>query len=267
MINFLKKRLINNDKGVTLVEMLVGLAIFMGIVIPLSSLYMSQIKFYYSEQVKTQLDRQVDYVLSNIMNEIQDASYFDLYFPKNSVELAKSEEHKIRLAKILTLDITGHHMELPPDENFDAQKEYVKDYSQGVTRYQYSYSSNGNGGNEYTSLIERKIYQFLPLSDLTDSSGLYQPFIYDTNAYIVDGLFKLEDEQADTIANNKKLTILLVIAPKSLNNSVEYQGQKASFQSIDEVLTELQELNKTNQPSYFIRVLKTEIDITNMKRG
>lgn len=257
---------VHNAKGATLVELLTALTIFMAIVIPLSSLYMTQIKVYYSEQVKTRLDRQVDFVLMNIMNVVEDASYFDLYQSSNAEN--DSISHKIELAELFSVDSTGSLLTLSQDATDDVKEKFVEDLSLGIVKYRYyTQKVTSDGLENYQSFIKRSVYQFDQLSFSDDPNSLYQSFMFDQDDYIVDGLFQLE--RTNNEENYKKMIIYLVIAPKTKNKDepIEYQGQQASFATIEEMTDELKRLKDLDQVPFFIRTVKTEINVNNLNRG
>lgn len=178
----LVKSYFRNETGVTLVELLVSMSIFLLVVLPLSSYYLSGINQYNKITLQTALRNEADYVISQVMNQVQDASYFELTkTPGSGTQEEQDRNHLISILK--------NHL---PSESI------IDSCQLGIITKNIEVKSE--------SKITRQIYRF---SDPpAGKENLIKQFDYNQSLYLINGLFSISDDY-------QKVTIFLVVAPKS----------------------------------------------------
>ncbi|MED0678903.1 PilW family protein [Aneurinibacillus thermoaerophilus] len=248
-----------NERGVTLVELLVAVGIFLAIILPLSSIYISGISLYDRTRIETDLQNETDFILSNILNTVQDASYFEL--PNDSFDPTRHNT----LVAIFKNSLAGKSL-LPPEDEGKSRD--------GLITYDLKLAYDTETKKQQ-SMLKRTFYQFPQLSSgdsqsnpniTNDSNNVWKTFKHD-EGYVVGGLFTVTE-------HNDKLTIYLVVAPKGKSGTIR-NGQKAEFTDLNDVLHELNRLqterkslaSSDNEPLHFIRFVKTEFAVNNMKNG
>jgi hypothetical protein len=270
MSRFLKfvHREILNERGISLVELLVAVGIFLAIILPLSSIYISGISLYDRIRIETELQNETDFILSGILNKIQDASYFEL--PEESFDPTTHST----LTDIFTSPLAGENI-LPATE-----KTNVMD---GLITYNLQLSLNDDDNDPVTppvqkSSLKRSFYQFNMEEDAkhekqeeereSDSpNNNFEYFEYNEGAYVVGGLFNITK-------NNQSLIVYLVAAPRGSGGAMR-NGQKSQFTNLEDIAYELNRLkverdknpSQKNEPLHFIRIIKTEFAVNNLKKG
>jgi len=228
-----KQRLtLKNEKGVTLVEVLTGLAIFMLVIIPLSGIYLNGITVYNKTQTQTNLRNELDYVLSIVMKKIQDASYYELSINNST------KETRNQILRVFENEKAGDLL----DEGYDPE-----DYYTDIITYNIKVDRDAG---ETTSTVTKEVHNILP--DQPNS-------LYVSNSYLVYGLFKLDKETKDD-PNNHKVIAYLLIAPKSKTTGPIYiDDQQASFVGLDQI--------EADDSFEYIRVVRTEISTNQVSQG
>jgi hypothetical protein len=227
--------------------MLLAVSIFLAVVIPLSSIYMSGVSLYQNTQNQTALRNEADFVISDIMNQIQDASYFEL------ADEPTTEDDKARKDDLITIFTnTQEGEEVLKIESETDKRNVQNELIMYTQRVEYKEKEEENIPPT-TSTLERKRYGFSHYK-----SEIYQPFNYDQNKYIVDGLFEIDE-------NTKNLIVYLVIAPKG-EKPVFKNNQQVEFTSVKEIADEFNRLGSSKQNEY-IHVVRTEIAVNNLRKG
>lgn len=226
---------LKNQKGVTLLEVLTAMAIFMLVVIPLSTVYLNGITVYNKTQTQTHLRNELDYVLSIVMKKIQDASYYELSKDDSTQEIRN------QILKVLKNENSGDLL----DGEVDPEAFYTD-----ITTYNIKVDSKAG---ETTSTVTKEIYNLLPDQPNT---------LYASSSYLVYGLFKLDKgtngEANDP--NNHKIIAYLLIAPKSkAKDSTYINDQRAFFNGLDEI--------EADDSFEYIRVVRTEISKNRLNQG
>lgn len=260
MRNLLRKctRYARNEAGLTLIELLASMTIFIVILLPLSSVYISGITTYSKTQVQTSLRNEADFVIGDIMNKLQNASYFDLDTGKGITD--EKEE---------VLELFGSVGMIPDGED--------NDFDQGITTYKrkVKYEAlDSSAEKSPVSTLEKKVYQLVPPSQPEEISNqeLYNLFSYDS-AYLVYGLFRIRDDET---TNNKRVSIYLIIAPKAQGDAVEHNGQKTAFKDLAEIKEEVKhlQLNQSAETApdentilfNYIYMVKTEVSVNSLSQ-
>ncbi|MED0671971.1 hypothetical protein P4S95_17470 [Aneurinibacillus aneurinilyticus] len=234
-----------NEKGASLVELLTATAIFLAIILPLSSYYISSISLYDQTRVETDLQNETDFLLSTILNTVQDASYFEL--DGNTTDVDSD------LLSIFSHDLAGQNL-LPVSEKASVHP--------GIKRYnlqrQY-YKADAQADDIQKTILTRISYGF----NVSDKNDVQKSFEYNSSSYLANGIFALDEEK-------QVLTVYLLVAPRG--NGTIQNGQKSAFLNVAEVLNELDRLRSERVPDdkaplHFIRIIKTSFAVTNLKRG
>ncbi|ERI11295.1 PilW family protein [Aneurinibacillus aneurinilyticus] len=227
---------LKTERGLTLVELLVAIALFLLIIIPISSYYISGISLYQRTQTETNLRNEADFVLSDIFNTVQNATYFEL-------QPVKNENHKEDLLSIFEKSGT-----LDFDSKSEEEKNAIKNkLYYGIFTYKLTLDKDN------VSKLKRKGLQFFA----TDAGG---KFSYNPS-YLVDGLFRLSDD-------NKKLIVYLLVAPKNSReeeNRTDRSGEDMEFKTIEDVKDVINA--KGNTSLHYIRLIRTEFAVNNFKGG
>ncbi|MBN6186532.1 prepilin-type N-terminal cleavage/methylation domain-containing protein [Aneurinibacillus sp. BA2021] len=220
--------LLKTEHGLTLIETLVAVAIFLLIIIPISSYYLSGISVFQRTQTQTNLRNEADFVLANILNTIQNATYFDL-------QQVSDEEHKKDLLSIFEKSGTFDFSNASEEE----QNRVKNTLSDGI----FTYTLTLNKDN--ISKLERKKYRFP-----SDSN------------YLVDGLFRLSDD------NTKLMIYLVVAPKNTNpteENQRDRNGEKMEFHTIEEIADEIH--SRENDSLHYIRLIRTEFSVNNFNGG
>lgn len=263
--HLLPVKYVKNERGLTLVEVIVASAIFLLIVLPLTSYYLSGIKAYNQSRIETGLRNETDAILFNILNGVSEQNPAETYQAEGSNYLYKgiqdasdftidpnvSPGHKETLLKIFSHTKAQHLLAIgtagtSPEELSPAIKLYTY-YNNTLLRSRWSFENNGLG-------------------------SINKTFKYDRNSYIADALFSVHEEDiADGKSNGKILKIYLVVAPRTPagNTAAIEDGQKTSFGSFKEILAEMDRLEARGEqrPLSYIRIIKTELAINSTRRG
>lgn len=227
---------LKDEKGVTLLEILTGLTIFMLVIIPLSNIYLDGITLYNKTQTQTNLRNELDYALSVVMKQIQDASYYEL---RNNDSTKGTRD---QILNVLQNEKAGKLL----DDTFSPD-----DFKTDIITYKVEVKLDKiNGKTETVSTVNKDIYNLLPDQPNT---------LYASNSYLVYGLFKL-DKEDEKDPNNHKVIAYLLIAPKSNTPQPTYIGdQQSSFAGLDQI--------EADDSFEYIRVVRTEISTINMNQG
>lgn len=234
-----------NEKGASLVELLTATAIFLAIILPLSSYYISSISLYDQTRVETDLQNETDFLLSTILNTVQDASYFEL--DGNTTDVDSD------LLSIFSHDLAGQNL-LPVSEKASVHP--------GIKRYNLQreyYKADDQADDIQKTILTRISYGF----NVSDKNDVQKSFEYNSSSYLANGIFALDEEK-------QVLTVYLLVAPRG--NGTIQNGQKSAFLNESEVLNELNRLRSERAPDdkaplHFIRIIKTSFAVTNLKRG
>lgn len=243
---------LTNENGLTLIEILAATFIFLVVVTPLSGIYLSGAKTYMKTEAQSNLRSELDFAIADIMKKTQDASYFDLV---DTVDESQKQEFidlfsNSKLGNLFVDEKTGQ----PNTDNLNT--------GLAVYRFRVEYTSNDPTNSENkqpTSTVTKDIYQFQP-----DINNLEKPFSYNHDKYLVYGLFQL-DSSVDTSnsSNYQKLNVYLLIAPKS-DNPLSEDGKPTSFRNLADIQ---KAIDDGNSPFEYIRVVKTQITVNNIRQG
>ncbi|WP_047150610.1 type IV pilus modification PilV family protein [Aneurinibacillus tyrosinisolvens] len=178
---------IKNEAGITLVESLAAITIFMLIVIPLSSSYLHGIEVFQKTQKQVSLRNEADIIIGTIMNEVQKKNYIESGSDSNQ----------------LLYELLSSHLSMPKD---------IQEYTQSIFLYEIQ---NDIDGSKPPSL-KKTLYSFAtPLPDTI--KGAVPQNVYKLNDYYVDGLFYVDNI-------SQKLNYYLVIAnPKEFTGENKMQ--------------------------------------------
>lgn len=244
-----------NEAGLTLVELLASITIFILILIPLSSVYVSGITTYGKTQVQTSLRNEADFIIGDIMDKLQNASYFDLDDGTDNTD--KSD--------IFNVLKSGH---VVTEANDTAFKKGVAVYTREVN---YEKLNESSLEKVPVSILKKKAYQFSPTPP--GKEDLYAPFSYD-DSYLVYALFRIIEENSDK--NNKRVGIYLIIAPKKQNNDIIQNGQKTAFSNLAEIKAEVERLQsaqgtetataESNVLFNYIYMVRTELSVNSLSQ-
>ncbi|WP_027414877.1 PilW family protein [Aneurinibacillus terranovensis] len=243
-----------NQYGVTLIELLIATVIFLTIVLPLSTVYIQGMNEYKKTKIQTQLRNEADFLLSGIMKQVQESSYFELaddsMLSDQGLVTADDKETLLTIFSQTNL-LTRNSPTAPSGTPADT------DYHQGIISYKQTVAYDSSSGQP-SSTLNRKIYTF----NRGGSTDLFQGFDYDNAAYIAKGLFRVSDD-------NKKLYIYLVIAPHYDPGSASSNNQPMFIKGIQASYKNLAEIKAAIDASHhdFIHVVKTEISINNLGKG
>lgn len=223
-------RLYLNQQGVTVLELLVSLSIFLLVILPISSYYLNGIDRYNKTMKQSNLRNELDFVIADILTKVEESSYFELSHStsedqrlKNLIEIFQNEQ----LGKLIT----------------DDEKAGIKTK---LTTYKVEVKYDDKDGTlskkESRTVITKKTWQ---ISD----------FNFNKDQYIIDGLFKLSPD-------NKKLSVYLIAVPKSAA-LLQIDNQYAGFTGLDDIIGAL-----NDPPPYeYIKTTKTEISVNNWQQG
>jgi type II secretory pathway pseudopilin PulG len=223
--------LIMSQRGTTLVELLAAITIFIVILLPLSSVYVKGVSLYQQTEEQTSLRNEADFLLSDILNTVQNASYFEL--------TSTPDDHTL-----YTIFSNQGVNNLVQGEDENTLKGGVMIYTRS-TKY-------SNDENTTTYSLTRNTYQWAPHNHKD------KVFNYDEGSYMAYGLFK-------TTEDNRKLIIYLLITPGG-NSPITRDGLQTHFNSLTDVLDEINRLGP-NQHSPYIYVVRTEFTVNNLTKG
>lgn len=246
-------RYIDNQRGLTLVEMLASITIFVLIFIPLSSVYIRGVELYNQTQEQTSLRNEADFVIGDVMRTVQEATYFEMGDVSNATEFATLLEifRSAKAGKLIDVDTKE------PDSLFtDSLVLYNRSSVYEPVDPSKPVDSNTNP-NVTKWLLTRKNYLFqLPASP----TAIDQVFAHSPN-YLVRGLFRISPD-------NKSLMLYLVIAPFGAA-AFDQEGQQMRFASLQEIRDELnrQATSDPDRVSSYIRFVKTDFAVNNLRRG
>ncbi|RXT14685.1 PilW family protein [Ammoniphilus sp. CFH 90114] len=188
---------VNNQNGVTLIELLAATVILFLFIIPLSSFYLSGFTVFQQTVKQTNLRQELDFVIADVMKKIQYANYFELQTTRsddknNMIKLINSG----KLVSDLTIDSTKQNL-----------------YHTDLATYRIEVPSSST-----------------PRSTVTKHTYHFEDFDFNKSSYVVNGLFSLDEEQ-------QLLTTYFIIAPKTAENSdpIIVNQQQASFKDIKEI--------------------------------
>jgi prepilin-type N-terminal cleavage/methylation domain-containing protein len=241
--------MLQNQRGLTLIEMLLAVAIFLAVIIPLSSIYLSGISLYQNTQEQTALRNEADFVISDIMNQIQNASYFEL------VDEPTSEADKAHKDELLAIFKHAQEEKDVLEIKNETDKRNVQNELIMYTHH-VEYKEEKENMPSTISTLKRNIYGFD--KEKPNTHKIYRAFNYDQNKYIVDGLFKVD-------YNTKNLIVYLVIAPKG-EKPVFKNNQQVEFTNVKEIVDEFNRLGSAKQNEY-IHIVRTEIAVNNLRKG
>jgi|GEM_PF-2992567 len=260
---------LRDQSGVTLVEVLASLFLFLIILIPLTSVYVSGVQVYNQTREQTALRNAADFTIGEVMRTVQGASYFELD-PAGEDEGSEVSEEKEILLQIMQSQKAGNLIPSAEQEQLErALTAGVESahpaYSPGLILYssktvyapleQDAGTSPFASENVTQSLLTRTIYRFAPAAA---SDELVKTFRAETG-YLARGLFSISDD-------NKTLTLYLVVAPQG-EKIVDRDGQQMRFQNLEEVLAELERMEAyPNRINGYIRLVKTEFAVSNLQR-
>jgi hypothetical protein len=228
---------LKEEKGLTLIELLSATFIFLVVVIPLSGIYLSGAKTYMKTEAQSNLRSELDFVIADIMKKVQDASYFDL--------VDTGDEDKHSLYTIFSNPNLGPLFSGSED-----------DLKRGISVFNMQVGYN----ERPSSTVTKNVYEFQPDARNTQNQSYFN---YNHENYLVFGLFKLGDDSASNSGDLKTLTMYLLIAPYSAQPLI-VNGQPSSFRSLDEIKNTILH---GNPPFEYIRVVKTQMTVNNIRQG
>ena len=261
-------RLLRDQSGVTLVEVLAALFIFLIILIPLTSVYVSGVQVYNQTREQTALRNAADFAIGEVMRTVQGASYFELD-PVDAAEEPEAAEEMKLLLRILQTKKAGELIPAAEADKLIRALEAGEDigrlpFSPGLALYtsQTVYApldedaaSPVSSGSVTQSLLTRKLYRFAPADSANE---LVQAFRMEPG-YLIRGLFSIS-------ADNKTMSLYLVVAPEG-EKIVDRDGQQMRFSHLDEIRAELERMEAhPERISSYIRVVRTEIAVANLQR-
>ncbi|USG64675.1 prepilin-type N-terminal cleavage/methylation domain-containing protein [Brevibacillus ruminantium] len=257
-------RLLRDQSGMTLIEVIASLFILLMILIPLTSVYVSGVQVYNQTREQSALRNAADFVIGDVMRTVQDATYFEL---EALDERQESAEQQL-LVQILKSKKAG---ELLQSSSGSRQSQVsslegsaTDDIADSIILYNSKTvfaplgdASQPSAENSVSqSLLTRQIYRFPPV-DPTDE--LVKAFRTEPG-YLVRGLFTVS-------ADSKTLTLYLLVAPQG-EKIVDRDGQQMRFQNLEEVLAELVRMEAyPDQISGYIRLVKTDFAVSNLRGG
>jgi len=229
------KKYLSNEKGITLVELLAALFIFLLIVIPLSSVYINGIQLFNKTQQQTDLRNEADFVISNVMTQVQSASYFDLPQEKNT----SKRDQILSILKKAGLD---------PVVKDGIAQDQIKTRIQ-LYKLQVAYTQLAGSTEKTTESTMTRVTKGFdcPAGDCENLAA--------SASYMIDGVFHLSSDK-------KRLILYLVMAPKLASGETSYQderGQSVKFR-------DLQHIHDDFTKDY-VRVVRTEFAVTNFQKG
>lgn len=229
---------LRNQNGVTLIEMLASVTIFVLIFIPLTSVYIKGVQIYNTTEKQTALRNEADFVIGDIMRTVQDATYFEL---KNSTNRDSQSEllSIFRNPKAGSLITNTENDSLFADTLVVYKRTNQFDSASGTTHW----------------MLTRENFQFaLP----PGASQIDHLFNHSQN-YMVDGLFRLS-------ADSKSLTLYLIVAPFG-EPQFDQDGQQTLFQTHDDILAELNRTETSGRVNSYIRIVQTNFAVSNVRSG
>lgn len=245
-------RYVRNEAGLTLVELLASLTIFIVILIPLSSVYLSGITTYGKTQVQTSLRNEADFIIGDIMNTLQDASYFDL---DDGTDNTNSKEDIFAILR------SAHVISETDSTSF---KKAIATYKREVN---YETLPSSSTEKVPVSILNKKLFQLAP------STGIYSSFSYDPS-YLVYGLFRIVEDNINP--NSKKVAVYLIIAPRAQNSGNIQNGQKTAFTNLQEIKEEVERIQpiasggtsstESNVLFNYIYMVRTEISVNSLSQ-
>lgn len=265
-------RLLRDQSGMTLLETLASLFIFLIILIPLTSVYVSGVQVFNQTREQTDLRNVADFAIGEVMRTVQGATYFEL--EKDGGSLDSENEEMDTLRQIMQSKKAGELL-LAEQGGAGAGSNGAIDAEEGTREIgvspQFSTglvvftsstvyvpsdqdSSDAESGSTQ-SFVKRNVYRFTP-SDPSD--GLVKSFRFEPG-YLVRGLFS-------TSADNKTLSLYLVVAPYG-ERVVDRDGQQMRFQNLEEVRAELERTEASGKVNSYIRLVKTEFAVSNLQRS
>ena len=234
LVNIFRRHLLKED-GVTLIEILAACTIFFILLLPLSSMYTKGISLYANTQAQTSLRNETDFLLGTIMNEVGNASSFELENDTSETTSTRIFTHPSITSMVRT------------EDNGNLRNSIV------VYNRSLSYDDNSQ---RTESIIQRAIYRFHPPSADQDTN-LYRTFPH-TASYLVSGMFA-------TSSDHKKLIVYLVIAPRG-TQTTQQDGRTTAFANWDDVLAELTRQPEGKLPDT-IHMIRTEFAVNNLVKG
>jgi prepilin-type N-terminal cleavage/methylation domain-containing protein len=256
---------IKNEKGLTLIEVIVASAIFLLIVLPLTSYYLSGIKVYNQSRIETNLRNETDSILFNILNGVSEQNSADTYKNEGSTYIYKGIQDASDFA-------------IEPDFENDRKETLIKIFSHNKAQNLLPLNASGSSQVETSPAIKLYTYDDSKLMrsrwtfENNSPQSIDRTFKYNRTLYIADALFSIQEEVgSNEQTKGKILTIYLVIAPRTLpgKTAAIEDGQKTSFGSSEEILAEMNRLEAAGdqRPLSYIRIIKTELAINSTRRG
>ncbi|MBP1930218.1 PilW family protein [Ammoniphilus resinae] len=221
-----------DQRGVTVLELLLSVTIFLLVVLPLSTYYLSGVDRYQKTLKQSNLRNELDFTIADIMTKVEGASFFEI----SDTGLETTDKRKDDLLTIFQSPKLGSSISESEAQELKAS---LTTYKTHVTY-------------EYDETLDRKV----PRSEIVKQTFQIPDFNFNHQLYLIDGLFKLSDD-------NKKLLVFLVVVPKS-SYFLEMDGQHSGFTGWDEVVTALEE---DSPPFEYIKITKIEIAVNNLQRG
>jgi hypothetical protein len=181
-----------DERGTTLIELLAATVIFLAVLMPLSSMYLSGVHTYTQTVKEINLQDELDFVTADIMKKIQGATYFELTNTNDTVAYDQKVFQLFQKANLVD-----------SQADFRLYKPILSTYT---TEIKYE---NGTP----SSTVTKSTYGFDVIKDAT-----HQAFSFNREEYLVYGLFQLD---TDPSLANQKLNVYLVITPKSSFTSLD----------------------------------------------
>ncbi len=193
-MNSVFKRL-RDEKGVTLIELLTATIVLFLFIIPVSGFYLSGITIFQQTVSQTNLRNELDFVIGDIMQKVQYASYFELQTSNNA--------ERDMLVNLFQSDKLANLIEPGTEQHFFTE----------VSTYQIAVTFDAEN---------RK-----PISTVTKDTLSFEDVNYNRDSYLVSGLYHLNEA-------TQILSLYLIIAPKSDLPRYINQKQ-ASFRNLEEL--------------------------------
>ncbi len=231
-VPFTRLNLFRDQRGVTLIELLASIFIFLAILIPLTTVYVKGVEIYHETTLKNQLLNETDFVVGDVMRSIQEASYFDLA-PADSDTVSEDYHKRDQLRQIIEHPHVG--LTVPA----------MKQVSTGMMLYKRELRYDSKSGSTRSILTRETRYFQNP----SNASTVFNLFPRHQTSFYTDGLFVIPDD--------RRVILYLIMA----------LPEDAQHRPLNSPAAILASLDASEENREYIRVIRTEIDVSNIREG
>ncbi|MGN7470658.1 PilW family protein [Brevibacillus sp. SAFN-007a] len=240
---------VQDERGLTLVEVLATSLIFFAILIPLIGVYVKGVEIYQTTSLQNTLRNDTDFLIGSVMRTVQEASYVKL--PSSDPESADDAAAR----QIIRASFPEF------DDAASSNRLYVHKRSVQI--------QPASENTQTISLLTRETYSFAPCenqgSDIQPCSHI--PFPVDRHLYLAKGFFAMPPQESGDAAK-KQVILYLVVALRYGSFPLPATEEDKQNDALFANWAEVEKAVTQNTPkARYVRVVRTEIELGSEQKG